>query len=421
MAKVKVQKVAILGLGYVGLPLARVLSKHRSYRVVGIDINAARIRELRNEQRRSLIEFTTDFSRLAECDIAVVCVPTPVDRNFTPNYEPLKSAVQQIANYLHKGQLVVIESTINPGTCEEVVLPILERASINSRNAKGERDFFLAHCPERIDPGSKKWHLVNIPRIVGGLGKKSRKLATDFYKSFIGANIKPLNSLKAAEATKIVENAFRDINIAFVNELAQSFDKFGIDISEVIAGASTKPFAFMPHQPGCGVGGHCIPVDPYYLIERARKQGFSHDFLKMARAVNHSMPAYTVKLLEKEMARLRLSKNKTTVGLLGLSYKPNIADLRESPALEILDILKKKNFRVVTHDPHVGKLSSARSLAAFLKKSDVVVLATAHREFRKLTPEVLKSNNIVAVIDGRNVLPKERILRAGIAYKGIGR
>ena len=408
--------VAIIGLGYVGLPLAEALATQKKYRVIGIDIDAKKIAGLKKSHRHRRIEFSNEFSLLKEADIAIVCVPTPIFKNHHPDYRPLQNAVASIARCPKKGRLIIIESTINPGTCEEIVLPILERFGL-----KSEKDFFLAHCPERIDPGNAKWNLLNIPRIVGGLSKTSCQKAARFYRSFVKAPVKEMKSIKAAEATKIVENSFRDINIAYVNELAMSFDELGIDIVDVLEGAATKPFAFMAHYPGCGVGGHCIPVDPCYLIERARKEGFKHDFLEMARRVNRNMPAYAVKLLEDQMEKMRLSKKKTTVGLLGLAYKPNIADMRESPALEILNILKRKKYDVVTYDPYIQHPLNTADMGTLLQRADVLLLATAHREFLKITANVLKRYNIVAVIDGRNVLPKDAILSAGIVYKGIGR
>ena len=410
------QKIVILGLGYVGLPLARLLSKKKQYRVFGVDIDASKIRSLREEQRRSLIEFSSDFSKIAATDIVVVCVPTPVLKNHLPDYGPLRNACIEIERHMGKNKpLVIIESTINPGTCEEIVLPILEKNGL-----RHNKNFYLAHCPERIDPGSKRWNLRNIPRVVGGLDKEALSRAAVFYQSFIKAPVQKMKSLKTAEATKIVENTFRDINIAYVNELAKSFDELGIDIVDVLKGAGTKPFAFLPHYPGCGVGGHCIPVDPYYLIERARKSGFSHDFLKMARAVNHSMPAYTVMLLKKEMRKLGMKKNNVTVGLLGLAYKPNIGDVRESPALEILKILEKKKFKTVVYDPYVKNALSAESVVSFLAAADVIILATAHREFLALAPEDFVRAGVKLIIDGRNVLPKDKMQKAGLAYKGIG-
>lgn len=407
--------VALLGLGYVGLPLAELLVKSKKYQVYGLDISAQKIRAAAKRLRSPIFTATADFSKIREADISVVCVPTPVLKNYQPDYRPLKNAVSSIAKNLKKGQLVIIESTINPGTCEEVVLPILERFG-----ARASQDFFLAHCPERIDPGNTKWVLHTIPRNVGGLNKESTERAAKFYRSVLKADVKILKSIKAAEATKIVENTFRDINIAYVNELAMSFDKLGIDLLEVIEGAKTKPFAFMPHYPGIGVGGHCIPVDPYYLIERALHSGFEHHFLEMARRVNNGMPAYTVSLLEKELEKLDLSLSKVTIGILGLAYKKDIADIRESPALKVLKILKEKRAKVFTFDPFILEYSTEKNIHDLLKKCKIIILATNHSAFGKISPEVMKNAGVKLVIDGKNCLPKEKILALGIAYKGIG-
>ena len=245
--------VAVLGLGYVGFPLAELLVKSKKYRVIGLDISPEKIAWANSTLKSNLFTATQDFAQIKQADISVVCVPTPVFKNYMPDYGPVKNACLSIIKNLKPGQLIIIESTINPGTCEEVVLPILERFG-----AVAGKDFLLAHCPERIDPGNKKWTLINIPRNVGGIDERSASEAATFYRSFLKSEVKVLNSIKAAEATKIVENTFRDINIAYVNELAMSFDKLGIDILEVIEGAKTKPFAFMPHYPGAGVGGHCF-------------------------------------------------------------------------------------------------------------------------------------------------------------------
>ena len=412
--------VAVLGLGYVGFPLVELLVKSKKYHVIGLDISPDKVKQSASILKAANFEASTDFAKLKEADISVVCVPTPTYKNFDPDYRPVKNACLSIAKNLKKGHLVIIESTINPGTCEEVVLPVLEKFG-----AVPGKDFCLAHCPERIDPGNKKWTLSNIPRNVGGLTKECTARAAQFYRSFLDGEVKEMSNLKIAEATKIIENTFRDINIAYVNELAMSFDAMGIDILEVIEGAKTKPFAFMPHYPGVGVGGHCIAQDPYYLIDRALKSGFVHHFLKMARHINNNMPDYTVGLLEKELKKLGLSLGKVSVGILGLAYKKNVGDMRESPAVKVLQILKAKRAKVFAFDPFVPKekfpkLPLTSTAEELLKKCEVIILATAHDDFAKITPEVLKRSGVKLVIDGRNCLPKDKILSLGIAYKGIG-
>ena len=422
----KSQTVCIIGLGYVGLPLA-VQCALKGYDVYGLEndtekndlINAGKspIKEdfLENNLPNVKITATNDASVIKKSDVVIMCVPTPVDENYYPDLEPVKTATISIAENLNPGQLVMIESTINPGVCEEVIEPIFKKAGY----AVG-KDYELAHCPERINPGDPKWNVTNIPRVVGSFTKKGLDTAVKFYEDVIDAKITPMKSIREAEATKIVENSFRDINLAFVNELAKSFDVLGIDVVDVIKGASTKPFAFMPHWPSRGIGGHCIPVDPYYLIERAKASGFDHEFLKIARKVNNSMPEYTVELLQDALNAVKMPLNGTNVGLLGISYKANIADLRESPALRIIKFLKIHKANVLVFDPHTAKHSTVKSLDELLEKSDALILATNHNEFLEINPEAFKKNGIKVIIDGMNCLNKEEIEKHGILYKGIG-
>ena len=417
--------VTVVGLGYVGLPVA-CLCAHK-YKEIGADIDKNRIsliekgicpikdEHLENEIKKlkGKLQVTTNVEEaVSKSNIVLICVPTPVDKNHVPDLTALKSATASVSNAMKENTLVIIESTIFPGTTEEVIFPILKKSSISK--------FYLAHCPERIDPGNKNFTIERIPRVVGGIDKESSTEAFKFYDKIIDADIIELGSVKAAEATKMMENTFRDINIAFINEMAKSFDKAGIDIIEVIEGASNKPFAFMPHYPGTGVGGHCIPIDPYYLIVKAKSIGFSHKFLSLAREINNSMPAYTVELLENELKKLNLEIKDAKVGVLGLSYKADIDDTRESPAFEIIKILKEKNADVLVFDPYVQKDSSADSLDEILNKSDYIILATDHKEFKNVENK-LKENNIKIVIDGRNCLDKDKIKELGIIYHGIGR
>lgn len=417
------QRVAVIGLGYVGFPLAE-LAAEKGYAVFGIDINKEKIESLRatmqqrkkDKKEAGAIQLDTSFKPVADADVVIVCVPTPVLDDYQPDLRPLQSAVEMMGPYIKKGQLVLIESTINPGVCEEVVLPtILEKSHLS------EGDFFFAHCPERINPGDPKWHVGNIPRVVGGIDKKSLDLAVSFYSSLIDAEIKPMGSLREAEAVKMVENAFRDINIAFVNELAMSFSVLGIDVVNVLDGAATKPFSFMRHTPGCGVGGHCIPVDPYYLMTYAKKNGFTHHFLAMARTVNNGMPEFTVGLLTHHLDELSIP-HPARVAVLGIAYKPDIDDVRESPSTEIIEHLEGSGHHVASFDPHVPAQSSAKSLDEALEGADAVILATAHTEFvKKVTPALLKRHGVRILIDGRNAFDKDTFVQAGITYRGIGR
>jgi len=421
------EKVCIIGLGYVGLPLA-VQCALKGYEVFGLDNDDSKITNinsgispikeefLENNLPQIKITATKNPAIIQQASIVIVCVPTPVDESYFPDLSPVKNAILSIVKNIGSKQLIIIESTINPGVCEEVIEPIFSEFGY-----KIGQDYEMAHCPERINPGDPKWNVTNIPRVVGSFTENGLRQALHFYQDIINAPIMPMKSIREAEAVKIVENSFRDINIAFVNELAKSFDKLDIDLSDVIKGASTKPFAFMPHFPSCGVGGHCIPVDPYYLIERAKASGFDHEFLKIARKVNNSMPEYTVELMQDALNKLKLPLNGTTVGVMGISYKANVADLRESPSLRIIKFLKKHGAKVITFDPHVPEASSEKSLEEFLKKSAAIIIATNHKEFEKLDAQIFKENNILAIIDGKNCLDPLAIKKAGILYKGIGR
>lgn len=420
--------VAVIGLGYVGLPLS-LLASDKGYKVIGIDKDEKKVDLLR--QRKSpilddeLIKkvaktkmlASTDGNPISQADTIIVCVPTPVSDDYHPDLSPLKSACQFVAENLGKGQLIVIESTINPGVCDQIVIPLLEEVSAK----KDGKDFFVAHCPERINPGDKEWGVRNIARVVGSSSEQGLKRAVAFYESLIDAPIKPMGTIKEAEAVKVVENSFRDINIAFVNELAMSFEALGIDVVNVINGAATKPFAFMPHYPGAGVGGHCIPVDPYYLIEYAAQHGFHHEFLKLARSINNGMPRFTIQLIVQGLADRGIKIKGARVTVLGLAYKPNVDDDRESPSYEIIHELRELGAEVLTYDPFFPEKSGAKSVKDATKGAKAVLVATAHDEFKKLSPAELKKAGVKMVIDGRNCLDKEKFIKSGILFKGIGR
>ena len=424
------KKVTVIGLGYVGLPLLTATAKSGKYKVAGYDVNPEHIKVIKNSIcpinapvcQRELSEVNLEISSqedvLKDTDIFVICVPTPVFDDYTPDYSHIVEASELVGKYLDKEKIVIIESTVNPGVCDEIISPELEEASgLNLYN----NDFILAHCPERINPaGNPKWHLYNIARNVGAYPSNKVGEALEFYENILDAKINPVSSLKVAEATKIVENTFRDINIAYVNELAKSFDTMGIDLVETLEGAANKPFAFMPHWPTRGVGGHCIAVDPYYLINRAAKSGFEHKFLKMAREVNRSMPEYTVDRLKEGLSELGISHKDSKVLLLGLSYKENMGDLRESPCLVIKKILEDEDVKLEIYDPYIPDKCTVESLEEGLKKVDAVILCTAHKEFLVLNDVAGNYNNVKVLVDGMNKLDKQKILDLGIIYKGIG-
>lgn len=422
----KKEKVVIIGLGYVGLPLA-CLCAEKGYQTFGLDKNLNKVnsinkkivpfsdKKLQKWLSKSKITATTDDKIIKKANIIVICVPTPVDNFYQPDLKPVIAAAKSIANNHHGNQLIILESTVNPGVCEEIILPIFKK-----KKYKIDKDFYIAHCPERINPGDKKWNVRNIPRVVGATSQKGLKKALAFYRSIIENKIRPMKSIKEAEATKIIENSFRDINIAFVNELAMSFEKLGIDLTDVIAGASTKPFAFMPHYPSIGVGGHCIPVDPYYLIQRAKLSGFDHKFLKLAREINNNMPAYAVTCLQKILHQNKKNIKGEKIGILGLSYKANVGDQRESPAIKVISILKKMGANLEIYDPYYLEQSTVKNIDTLLKKCQILILATSHKEFINISASKFKKYRTKIIIDGKNCLNKKNIEKLGIFYKGIG-
>ncbi len=427
-SKYTVGSVAVVGLGYVGLPLL-LLAKRNGYASTGIDIDSKKLERIRNgsvpdlderlesELRSGQLGLSDRFSTIGTNETVIICVPTPVDESHMPDLTLLQEACRSIGKNMTPGQLLILESTVHPGTSEEILIPILEKES----GLQGGVDFDFAHCPERINPGDKKWPANKIPRVVGGITPEARERAARFYRSILDANVHEMQTIREAEAVKMVENSFRDVNIAFVNELAMSFDMLGIDVTNVLEGASTKPFGFMLHHPGAGVGGHCIPVDPYYLIRYAKENGFTHRFLSLAREINNGMPEFTVHILEQELQEKNSSLQGTTIALLGLSYKANISDLRESPAYEIWHALKKKGANVQVFDPYAPKESNVDSLEKALDGASAAIIATAHKEFVSLTPYEFREKNIEIVIDGRNCLDKESFIESDIAYRGIGR
>lgn len=420
------KRLCVVGLGYVGLPLA-LLARSKGWDVVGFDVDEEKVKKIASgvapfedeyvasQLVKGSLNASTDPSTIATVDVVVVAVPTPVTHDHMPDLEPLISSLESILPHLKNDQLLSIESTINPGVMDEIVMPIVKK--------RPELTVHVVHCPERVNPGDAKWSVRNIPRVIGGITPEATKIGKEFYESILDADVKEMASATEAEAVKILENTFRDINIAFVNEMAKSFDKLGIDVKNVIEGASTKPFSFMAHYPGNGVGGHCISVDPYYMIERGRQAGFDHKFLKLARDINNSMPEYTVSLLDRALAQLGITENPIHVAFLGLSYKKDIDDIRESPALEMRTLLEaRSDVSLRVFDSHVPKLSTVASLKEALIDAHVVILATNHTNLVEyLTPENLKQHGIQCIIDGKNSLDADAIAKAGILYLGVGR
>ena len=418
------KKISVLGLGYVGLPLACLIAKSSKYSVLGFDLNEGKVGKLK--KGKSIVEdvketdlisdflsFSHDSKELNSTDIFIICVPTPTDKNHMPDFSYLSSAVELCAEYLTKGAMVIVESTINPGVCDDLVIPLLEKYAKLQVN----EDFGVVHCPERINPGDQRWNVSNIPRNVGASHADYCREAAEFYRSFLDAEVKEMRSLQETEATKVVENTFRDINIAYVNELAKSFDIMGIDLFSVLEGASSKPFAFMPHFPGCGVGGHCIPVDPYYLIQKAKGVGFDHEFLRTARKVNNSMPIYTV---DKLLNHNDFDRSKV-VGIMGLSYKADIGDQRESPALAMIEYLQQQGIKTLSYDPYCLEDSGVKNQVKFLQDSDYLILATSHIQFKEISVKELEDSGIKIMVDGRNLFCKTYFNNSSIHYLSIGR
>ena len=417
------KNAAIIGLGYVGLPLA-VLAQEKGWDIMGIDIDSDKVKQINKQKvpfkdtslnsdlKKYPIEASTEFKKIANAAIIIIAVPTPVKDNNQPDLTPLISAIKKIKPHLKEGQTIVVESTVNPGVMDEIITPLL----------KDSPTVHLAHCPERINPGDPKWSVRNIPRVLGSYNDEGSKKALRFYESVLEAPIKIMQTPTEAEAVKILENTFRDVNIAYINEMAQSFAVLGIDITNVIEGAATKPFAFMPHYPSNGVGGHCISVDPYYMIERAKQVGFDHQFLKLARHINESMPAYTVELLLKSVKQAGLKPEEITVAVLGLAYKKDVSDIRNSPALKILELLDEAKIKTKVFDPFIPEKSSVFSLKEALSDVNAVMLACDHSKIvENLSADKLVTGGIKIVIDGKNALDADSISKANILYSGIGR
>lgn len=426
---------AIIGLGYVGLPLA-TLAREKGWQVIGIDINTEKVAAiaagqtpfhdpaLAEQLTAHPIEATSDFARLSNADVIIVAVPTPVTDTHQPDLTPLSSALESALPHFSAGQVLVVESTINPGVMAEVVVPIVQRRDdlVLDADNPAAANFFIAHCPERINPGDSKWTVRNIPRVLGGFSAAGAEKARAFYDSVLEAPVTVLGSATEAEAVKILENTFRDINIAYINEMAKSFDALGINISNVIAGAATKPFAFLPHYPGNGVGGHCISVDPYYMIERARQVGFDHQFLKLARQINESMPAFSIELLERALKKTGRQLADAKVAVAGLAYKKNVADLRNSPARKAVELLQGHVKAVRSFDPFAPDHSTATSLVEAVTGADAIMLACDHDVLvAELTAKNIASWQVPVVVDGKNALNQAALQAAGITYVGIGR
>jgi UDP-N-acetyl-D-glucosamine dehydrogenase len=376
----KTYTVGIIGLGYVGLPLMYTFHKE-GMPVIGYDIDQSKvsniqsgtpyIKHLGEEMMQSLSQSdrcaaTTDFSRLTEADAVLLCVPTPLNQYREPDMSYVISTTETVAHHLRKGQLVILESTTYPGTTEEVMIPLLEKHS----GLIAGKDFYVAYSPEREDPGNPNFNTAKIPKVVGGHGEDALKLAQALYDTAIVQTV-PVSDTKTAEAVKITENVFRAVNIALVNELKVVYAKMGIDVHEVLAAADTKPFGFMKFNPGPGLGGHCIPIDPFYLTWKAREFQENTRFIELAGEINTHMPQYVVEQTSKALNTHKKAVNGSKVLLVGLAYKPNVDDMRESPTFELFHLLEELGADIAYYDPYIPTIPPTREHAHYTGKQSI--------------------------------------------------
>jgi UDP-N-acetyl-D-glucosamine dehydrogenase len=415
--KIKDKKIrsAVIGLGYVGLPLAVEFAK-AGIKVVGIDLDASKVDAIRRKKSyirdvpssevadlvsRGLLSATTAYSALSGVDTVNICVPTPLRKTKEPDISYIVQSAEQIARYLKKGQLIILESTTYPGTTEEVLLPLFE-----AKGFKVGRDFYLAFSPERVDPGNRKYQTRNIPKVVGGVTPACTAVARALYEQAVDT-VYPVSSTRVAETVKLLENTFRSVNIGLVNELALMCHKMDINVWEVIDAARTKPFGFMAFYPGPGLGGHCIPIDPLYLSWKARVYGFEARFIELAAQVNGAMPEYVVTKITDALNAHGKSIKGARILILGVAYKKNVSDYRESPAFDVMEELLHKGAKVTYCDPYVPsfehmqlKMKSVRLAPAVLRKADCVVIITDHDCF----DDELIVRHARLVVDTRNAV-----------------
>ncbi|MCH1430150.1 MAG: nucleotide sugar dehydrogenase [Chlamydiales bacterium] len=422
VSKIKSKKfcLGVIGLGYVGLPLSLVFAQEK-VNVIGFDVDEQKIKNISEGKNyldhldekafkqtvdKGFLKATQDFSKVSDCNVIIICVPTPLTKHLEPDLEYVIKTCEAIAPYLKPQTLISLESTTWPGTTEEVVKPIIEEKS----PLKVGEDVFLCFSPEREDPGNSTYNTRNIPKVLGGICPKSLELGEAVYSIGI-SSIVTVKSAREAEASKLLENIFRSVNIALVNELKMIFDKMDIDVWEVIKAASTKPFGYMPFWPGPGLGGHCIPIDPFYLTWKAKEEGVSTRFIELAGEINRFMPNWVVDKIQDCLNDHKKPLKGSKVLILGVAYKANIGDMRESPSLEIMELLEKKGALVDYHDPFIPVIPNNRDYAEFKGKEsspyseeyDCFVLATHHKEFD--VNDILAKK--VPIIDTRNAFPDQ--------------
>jgi len=426
--KEKLQKkeavLSVIGLGYVGLPLAVEFAK-AGFKTIGVDISHDKVEKVNagysyigdvgTEELKSVVESgklraTNDFAVLRDVDTINICVPTPLRKTKDPDISYIVSAVEKIRDSLHAEQLIILESTTYPGTTEEVILPMLEETGL-----KVGKDFYLAFSPERVDPGNERYKTKDITKVVGGITNTSTELAVELYR-MAGMNPVPVSSSKVAETVKLLENTFRSVNIGLVNEIALMCNKMGIDVWEVIDAAATKPFGFMPFYPGPGLGGHCIPIDPFYLSWKAKMSGFEARFIELAGMINGEMPMHVLHRVTDALNDHGKCIKGSKILIMGVSYKADIDDTRESPAFDIIKLLQIRGAEVYYYDPHVEKLEEANGVEKLeykpekLRELDCAIIVTGH----KVVDYNLLVDNCPLIFDSRNVLKgieKENIVK----------
>ena len=417
--------IGVIGLGYVGLPLI-VEFALKDYPTIGFEVDEKKVNEL-NEGNSHIVDVpsenvrksldsgkfkaTTDFADLGKCDVIIICVPTPLRKTKDPDMSFILAAGEQIKKYARRGQLVILESTTYPGTTDEILQPMLEEAGL-----KLDEDFLLAFSPERVDPGNPQFQTHNITKVVGGVGKDSTEVAAELYAQIVD-NVHAVSSARVAEACKLWENTFRAINIGMANEMAKVCNALGIDTWEVVRAAATKPFGFMPFYPGPGIGGHCIPLDPHYLSWKARQHGFDSQFITLAEQINSSMPKYVAGLVRDALNENEKSVKGAKILILGVAYKKDIDDMRESPALSVIDLLRSRGAEVVYHDAFVPEVTFDHAYTIgdgeplhnqeltddLIETSDCVVICTEHSDVDY--NRVCKLSKVI--VDTRNALKEE--------------
>ncbi|KYK28291.1 MAG: hypothetical protein AYK19_21070 [Theionarchaea archaeon DG-70-1] len=421
--------VCVVGLGYVGLPLSITFANHHS--VYGFDVSTEKtsllnqghsyVEDVSDEELQHVLNKTffptDDPSCIEQSEFVIICVPTPIDEKKCPNLHFIEAACETVQSHLQKDQIVVLESTTYPGTTEEVAIPILERSGL-----KAGEDFGVAYSPERIDPGNPDYTMENTPKVVGALTERDLNRTVALYSSVI-KTVVPVKNLKTAEASKILENIFRVVNIALINEISLIFEPMGINVWEVIEAASSKkPSTFMPHYPGVGVGGHCIPVDPFYLAWKAKKVGHLARLIELSGEINDYMPLHTLYMILNALKKKNIEEAK--VAVLGVAYKKDISDVRESPALKLIGLLQDHGMEVVYHDPHVEEIETSHgvmkgsSLEEAVKNADCIVFTVNHSAFKTIDLSQVKSlMRTPIIVDGKNVLDEPE----GFFYYGIGK